>query len=164
MVDCPICRHPQRAAIDSTLTLGWSNWEIAAHYHVAPREVWAHHDHLERARETHQQVHRDLENGPMPSLLGIGSNKLFYLTRWDCFQALEFARQSGDSAAAQAARRQIQSLLTFAARADSLVDADAGIEEKFLQNPKWTEFKTRLLSALEPYPDAYRAVMESLDA
>ena len=162
MVDCLVCIHPQKAAIEGLLEAGLSSWEAAPFAGLMPRDLSEHDRHVERDRRRDQEleIQRD-ENTPFQ--LSVGTNKLFYTIRWDTHQALLHAQKSGDSRTAQACVRQLQSLIALAAKLDSQSNPEADAEEEFLQNPKWTDFKMRLLRSLEMYPEAYRAVLESLD-
>lgn len=162
MVDCLVCGHPQKAAIESLLESGLSNWEAAPLAGLMPRDLAEHHRHEERDlhRAQELEIQRD-QNAPVQ--LSVGSNKVFYMMRWDTYQGYQQAQKSGDARMSHACLRQMQSLISLAAKLDSQMTPEEDPEVEFLQNPKWTEFKMRLLRSLETYPEAYRAVLESLD-
>lgn len=162
MVDCLVCGHPQKAAIEGLLESGVPNWEAAPLAGLMPRDLAEHDRHVARDRRRAQELEIQRDQNA-PAQLSAGSNKLFHMIRSDTHQVFQQASKSGDARTAQACLRQLQSLLSLAAKLDSQVHPEADAEEEFLQNPKWTDFKMRLLRSLEMYPEAYRAVLESLD-
>ncbi|MCC6586468.1 MAG: hypothetical protein IT168_07095 [Bryobacterales bacterium] len=162
MVDCPVCRHPHKATIEGLLESGCSTWEAAPICELMPGELQRHLDHVERSRR--RAAEADVQFGADASAqLSLGSNRLFFTIRGHASHNLDQAKKSGDARTVQSSIRQLESLISLAAKLDTQVDAEADAEQQFLQNPKWTEFKMRLLRSLEMYPEAYRAVLESLD-
>ncbi len=89
---------------------------------------------------------------------------IFHSIRNTALAAAGSAAQRGDARSGSAAIQRAQALIAMAPALDRERAAKAEEPEAFTQHPVWLDLKGRILRTLEAYPDAYRALVEALDA
>ena len=135
-VQCMVCRHPEAGAIDEALRDGSTARAVAAEYALSYDAVTRHaRNHLSRRTAT---LNGHAGGDPLDELV----------------DALRTRALAGDPVVAREYRLALSAQQAAAHAAAPLVD--------FTTTPEWTGLRTRLLDALDPFPEARLAVVEAL--
>ena len=154
--ECTICKHPQRTEIDAALVNGDM-------YRGVSRRFDCSEDALRRHKAEHVPAHmaqahdaQDVANAD--SLL----DQVRDLQR-KALGILDKAENAGDLRAATSAIREARECIVLLAKLMGELDERAQVNILVL-SPEWLAIRSRLLTALEPFPDARLAVAEALYA
>ena len=151
---CTICTHESRPEIDRVLLDGEAYRSIAKRYGASPSAVLRHREHLPsqlvKAREAEEITQAD-------TLL----EQVRYLqTR--ALSILDRADDSGDLRTALGAIREARSNLELLAKLLGELQQEGTINVTV--TPEWLTLRATVIGALQPYPDAARAVSKALTA
>ncbi len=146
---CSVCARPDRGALDALLIEGRSARSVAVERGISE-------DALQRHAANHvptRRLHGAAVDRQPPALadLGVTPDPLDELV-----DALREQALAGNPAIVHQYR------LALAAQADARHAAPPARD--LASEPQWVALRTRLLVALEPYPDATRAVRAALGA
>jgi len=151
---CTICSHPDRKAIDAALVGREAYRHIAGRFGTSTGALQRHKsEHLPaslvRAREAEEVTQADNLLDQVRSLqkktLGI----------------LDRAEAAGDLRTALAGVREARGCLELLAKLSGELDERAQVN--ILVAPEWIALRGNILTALETYPEARRAVAEALN-
>ena len=151
---CTICSHPDRKAIDAGLVGREAYRHIAGRFGTSTGALQRHKsEHLPaslvRAREAEEVTQADNLLDQVRSLqkktLGI----------------LDRAEAAGDLRTALAGVREARGCLELLAKLSGELDERAQVN--ILVAPEWIALRGNILTALETYPEARRAVAEALN-
>jgi hypothetical protein len=153
-IPCTVCVHPGRAEIDSALVSGTSNRNVAERYGLKTTSVFRHRTShipkaLTEARDVERQVRAD-------DLL----QQLFDL-KAETLEILEQARSRDDHELALKAIARLEKQIELQARL--LGELRDGVTINLYQSAEWFAVVTKLLAALDPYPDVKLIVAEVLE-
>jgi hypothetical protein len=153
---CTVCVHPERGEIDAALIRGVSPYQLEATYSDLTRESIKRHKESDHIPSKLLKAHAVEEVTAADVLLeDIAS------IRSAAFRALDRAEEAGDMntllRAIREARENVRLLGELRGRLNS------GTTINIIQNPQWLELRAVIVGALEPHPDAKRAVVEALE-
>lgn len=153
---CTVCQHPERETIDAALVAGDSLRDVAGRYRISKSAVERHKaEHiparLAQAQDAQDAARADTLLAQVSELQG---KALGILTK---------AESAGDLRAATAAIREARECLALLAKLTGELDERAQVNI-LVASPEWVALRSRLLVALEPFPDARMAVAGALDA
>ncbi len=150
---CTICTHPERAKIESALVSGTPYRVIANQFGVGNNSVQRHADEHVKAEIAEHKEARD----EAQALDVVGQLRLINLhTR----SILNDARVSGNPELALKAIAQVQKHIELQAKL--LGDLDERPQINLALSLDWVAFRTLLLHALAPYPEAKEAAARAL--
>jgi hypothetical protein len=153
---CTVCTHSKRAEIDKALLSGDAFRNIAERFSVSLGALTRHKEaHLSQrmaevaARNAEADIRTAID--VVAQLKAINGASL---------SILEDARAAKDGTLALQAIDRIQKQIELQARLIDLIrDGDT---INVVISPQWMEIRTVILTALQPYPDADRAVANGL--
>jgi hypothetical protein len=151
---CTVCDHPARAEIDRASAGGTeSNRSVAARLGLTPAAVHRHArahvaTELRRARDAADVARAD---SLLDEVRGLQARTL---------RILASAEAAGDAATALRAVREARGGLELLAKL--LGELDEAPTVNVSVNAGWPALRTALLSALEPFPEARRAVVQAI--
>jgi hypothetical protein len=152
---CTICVHPEREAIDRALVEGVPNRRIASH-----------HDVTERAVRNHKATHlpTSLAKAQVAEEVAQADDLLDQLQDLQrrTLAILEAAEETREHRTALSAIREARSNLELLAKL--LGELDARPQVNVLISPEWLELRAVIVGALEPHPQALRAVVGALES
>ena len=150
---CTICTHEQRAEIDQALVAGEALRDIARRCRVSKDAISRHKTHL----PAHVAKAAKAQSVAQADSLLASVQRL----RERLESALEKAEAARDVAAlAREARETARLLLEVEGRLRQ--GAHVQVAVALVQSPEWAAVRTRTLRALEPFPEARRAVIAAL--
>ncbi len=151
---CSICAHPERGAIDAAL-LGGDTFRALARRFACSEDALRRHklEHipaaLAQAQDAQDAAHADTLLAQVRAL------------QRRALDILDKADGAGDLRAATSAIREARECLALLARLMGELDDRAQVNI-LVASPEWVSVRSRLLVALEPYPQARMAVCEAL--
>ena len=150
---CTVCKHKERAAIDTALLAGASFRDLAGQFRLSKTSLCRHKgEHLPRelskAHEAQQISSADDLLGQVQALHG------------KAMAILNTAEKSGDLRTALGAIREARGNLELLARL--LGELKEGPTVNILVSPAWISLRTVILAALEPYPEARLSLSQVL--
>jgi hypothetical protein len=152
---CTVCNHPDREEIDRALVAGEANTQLSSVFAVSEQALRRHKgSHLparlvmaEKAQEVAQAD--DL----LDQLKDLQTRTL---------AILEAAETTNQHRTALSAIREARSNLELLAKL--LGELDERPQVNLTLSAEWLEMRTAILVALEPHPEALRAVVGALEA
>jgi len=152
---CTICTHPDLEAINRALVEGTPNRRIASQHDVTERAVRNHKanhlpETLAKAQEAEEVAQADDLLGQVQDLQA------------RTLAILEAAEGSREHRTALAAIREARSNLELLAKL--LGELDERPQVNLLISPEWLELRAVIITALEPHPQALRAVVGALES
>ena len=150
---CSVCRHPQRPAIDRALVAGTSIRDIAGQFSLSRSAV-------ERHRAEHvplRLVKREEERQTLDADELLAQAKGLYSK---AVGLLRQAESAGDVRAALVGVRTALAVLELLLEVEGRLHRAPQINLTI--SAEWVELRGAIVSALAPYPDAKRAVVEVL--
>ena len=152
---CSVCVHDQRAAIDQALVNGTAFPALAALYRVSEDALGRHKANhlpatLARAQDAAEVAHADDLLGQVRDLQ---AKALGILTK---------AENSGQLMVALAAIRETRGCLELLGKLMGEIDDRPQVN--VLVMPEWLALRSRIVTALVPYPEARAALAEVLSA
>jgi hypothetical protein len=153
---CTVCTHPDRAEIDEALVAGVSSAEIAGRYRtVGERAIRRHRtNHLP---ETLAKAHEAEEVAQADSLLEQVRD-----LQERALDILDQAEEAGELRTALGAIREARGNLELLAKL--LGELSEQPQVNVLVSPEWLELRAVIVGALEPHPEALRAVVGALES
>jgi hypothetical protein len=153
--NCTVCTHPDKAEIDEALVAGVSSADIAGRYrtigeralrrhkanHLPAKLVMAHAAEEVAQADTLLDQVRDLQSRTLA--------------------ILEAAEETKQHRTALGAIREARSNLELLAKL--LGKLDERPQVNVLVSPEWLELRAVIVTALEPHPEALRAVVGALE-
>lgn len=150
---CTICTHAERADIDQALIAGEAFRDIARRCRVSKDAIARHKAHL----PAHVAKAAEAQTVAQADDLLASVQRL----RERLETALTKAEAARDVAAlAREARETARLLLEVEGRLRQ--GAHVQVAVALVQSPEWVSLRSRMLRALEPFPDARQAVIASL--
>jgi len=151
---CTICIHPEREAINAELIARMPYRSVAQHFVASPDAVFRHRaDHLPvgllKAQAAAEVTQAD---NLLDQVRLLQSKALALLVR---------AEQVGDLRAALLGIREARSCLELLARLQGELDEHSVINVNMAA--EWPQLRSRIVLALEPFPEARSAVLVSLN-
>jgi len=152
---CTVCTHPDLEAINRALVEGTPNRRIASQHDVTERAVRNHKanhlpETLAKAQEAEEVAQADDLLGQVQDLQA------------RTLAILEAAEGSREHRTALAAIREARSNLELLAKL--LGELDERPQVNLLISPEWLELRAVIITALEPHPQALRAVVGALES
>ncbi len=151
---CKVCGHKKRAEIDEAIIRGESIRGIAKRYGFSPASMQRHKEHippvLAKAHEAQEVVRAD-------DLLG----KLAGLEE-DARRIGQKAENKKDLRTALSAVRELSRIIELLARLRGEIQENQVTVNVLAGNPEWLMIRGRIMEALEPFPEARRAVVDAL--
>ena len=152
-LNCSVCIHDERAAIDAALIMSRSLRDVAGQFGLSKSAVARHKEHLPadlvQARQAEEIAHAD-------NLLD-QVNRIHGAT----LAILEQAERTGNLRIALTAVREARGNLELLAKLLGELNTQPTVNV-LVTSPEWARTRGRLLAALAPYPEAQTAVMEAL--
>lgn len=152
---CCICAHAKRDEINEGLVEGVSLSNLSAVYKVTEDALARHRDkHLPAALVKAQEA-REIARGDvlLSEVKGLHSTTM---------RILAHAEEAGDLKTVLSAVREARSNLLLLARMADQIEGAKQASDSSDSSPEWIRMRTRILEALEPYPEAQLAVTEAL--
>ena len=151
---CTICTHPDREAIDEALVQGTPNRRIASHRDVSERAVRNHKanhlpETLVKANDAEEVAQAD---DLLAQVRDLQAKALGILNK---------AEEAGELRTALGAIREARGNLELLAKL--LGELDERPQVNVLISPEWLELRAVIVTALEPHPQALRAVVGALE-
>lgn len=151
---CTICTHPERPEIDRALLDGEAYRTIAKRYGAGPSAVLRHREHLPnqlvKASEAQEVAHADTLLEQVRTLQG------------RALSILDRADEAGDLRTALSAIREARGNLELLAKLLGELQQEGTVNVTV--SPEWLTLRAVVIQALQPYPDAARAVSKALTA
>jgi hypothetical protein len=167
---CSVCRHKERRTIDLGLARGVSVSALAQHYGLSTDALYRHVN----ANHTPARDKAALIAGPDMQGLSVeqlrereGQSLLAHLIalRNRLFSALDLGERFGDVNMVTRASAQLHENLALTGRlVGQLATGNTTNITNVLVDPSYIGFRSRLLKALTPFPEARLAVAEVLNA
>jgi len=151
---CTVCDHPKKHSIDEALVSGAPYRSVAKRFGLSESAVYRHKTehlpaHLLKAREVEEVAQAD---DLLEQVRSLQAHALDILGR---------AEKTGDLrtalAAISQARGNIELLGKLAGELDERPVMNLNI------SPEWLEVRALIVGALEPHPEAHRAVLSALE-
>jgi len=152
---CQVCVHPEVKAIDEAIVNGVRMRELVEQYGLSRGSLYRHKNkHLPKAIVKAQEVK---EVAVADSLLGqvkdLQAKTLGILSR----------HEGKNDRIALSAIREARSNLDLLGRILGEID-DSPKVAVLVANPEWVHLRTLIIEALEPYPEAKRAVVYAIQS
>jgi hypothetical protein len=152
---CTVCTHPDRAKIDEALVGGVAFPALVAEYRVSKDSLSRHKANHLPAKLVMAQAAEEVAQAD--DLLG-QMRDLHTRT----LAVLEAAESTNQHRTALSAIREARSNLELLAKL--LGELDERPQVNVLISPEWLELRAVIVGALEPHPEALRAVVGALEA
>lgn len=150
---CTICNHPQRDAIDLALLAGEAYRHIASRFDTSTASLQRHKDHLPgqlaKAHEAAEVVKADTLLDRLKEL------------NTETRQILRETRESGNHDLALKAIARVEKQLELEGKLLGELQPE-GTTINVYSTPEWLSLRAVVIGALQPYPDAARAVSRAL--
>jgi hypothetical protein len=152
---CTICTHEQRGEMEAALLTDEPLRDIARRYATSKDALARHRDghisrHLAKAHEAHEVAQAD---NLLEQVRTLQSKALSILDRADA---------AGDLRTALSAIREARGNLELLAKLLGELQQEGTINVSV--SPEWLTLRAVLIQALQPYPEAARAVSKALTA
>jgi hypothetical protein len=152
---CTVCEHPEKDAIDRTLVGGASNRSVASLYDVSEAAVRRHKaNHLPAKLIMAEKAAEVVE-----------ADNLLDQVKWlqsRAYGILDRAEEAGELRTALSAIREARGNLELLAKLLGELDERPIVNLNI--SPEWLELRAVIVGALEPHPEALRAVVGALEA
>jgi hypothetical protein len=154
---CTICNHEDREEIDRRLVNGESYTKIAKEFSVSYPALYRHNDiHIPEALAKAGDA-KDIVNGDnlLESIKSLAERARAILDK---------AEQSGDMKTALGGIREARGCIELLAKIEGQINdrPQVNVQLNILQSPEWVELRSRIISSLESYPEAKKALISSL--
>jgi hypothetical protein len=150
---CTVCTHPEGFAINEAVIVeGKSNRAIASQYGVGRDSIQRHKAHIP---ELLLKAQENKEAYDAASILA----KIRSLEE-ETLEQLQGAKGENDRKHVLAAIREQRANLELVSRISKLISDATTVN--IVQDPTFVQFNTLVVDALEPYPEARRAVLGAL--
>jgi hypothetical protein len=154
---CTICNHEDREEIDRRLVNGESYTKIAKEFSVSYPALYRHNDvHIPEALVKAEDA-KAIANGDnlLDSIKSLAERATVILDR---------AEQSGDMKTALGGIREARGCIELLAKIEGQINnrPQVNVQLNLLQSPEWIELRGQILRAIEPYPEAKKALISSL--
>jgi hypothetical protein len=151
---CTVCDHPERHGIDEALVTGTPYRSVAKRFNLSESSVYRHKTehllaHLLKAREVEEVARADDLLEQVRRLQG------------RALDILERAEKAGDLRTALAAISQARGNLELLGKLAGELDERPVVNLNV--SPEWLELRAIIVGALEPHPEAHRAVLRALE-
>ena len=151
---CTVCEHPEKDAIDQALVGSASNRSVASIYDVSEAAVRRHKaNHLPAKLVMAEKAAEVVEADNLLQQVGDLQRRALAI--------LDKAEETGELRTALSAIREARGNLELLAK------LLGELEERPVVNlnisPEWLELRTVIVGALEPHPEALRAVVGALE-
>ena len=154
---CSVCAHPDVADIDRALVAGESYREISKRFEPVSLSAVQRHrvDHLSPAlRALSVVAEQEAGQSLLEQLSGLNGRVL---------KILDDADATGKPNVALAAVREVRALIQLSARLTGELDErPQTLVVNLASTSEWTEARTAIVRALQPFPEARNAVMRAL--
>ncbi len=152
---CTICEHPDRETIDEALVGGASNRSVASLYDVSEAAVRRHKANHLPAKLVMAQAAEEVAQADtlLDQIQDLQSRTL---------AILEAAESTNQHRTALSAIREARSNLELLAKL--LGELDERPVVNLSVSPEWLELRAVIVGALEPHPQALRAVVGALES
>lgn len=154
--ECPICRHIERSRIDNAIAEGRPDSYLASHFAADADSVQWHKENC---------LGLDDQNSAGNGRLGSEELRASHQNQLQEMRAaaLKIADQAGaDSKQWRTALTAINSASRLVLQEARLAERKRAPRQRLVESPEWQRLKSRILKALEPHPEARRALMEEL--
>jgi hypothetical protein len=152
---CNVCTHPEKETIDEALVGGTALSELAAIYRVSDDSLGRHKANHLPAKLVMAQAAEEVAQAD--TLLEQVRN----LQR-RALEILDKAEDAGELRTALGAIREARGNLELLAK--FLGELDERPQVNVLVSPEWLELRAVIVAALEPHPEALRAVVGALES
>jgi hypothetical protein len=151
---CTVCEHPERAAIDEALVGGASNRSVASLYDVSEAAVRRHKGNHLPAKLIMAQAAEEVAQADdlLSQVQDLQGRALAILDK---------AETAGDLRTALGAIREARGNLELLAKLLGELDERPVVNLNI--SPEWLELRAVIVGALEPHPEALRAVVGALE-
>ena len=151
---CTVCEHPEKDAIDQALVGSASNRSVASIYDVSEAAVRRHKaNHLPAKLVMAEQAAEVVEADSLLRQVGDLQRRALAI--------LDKAEEAGELRAALSAIREARGNLELLAKLLGELDERPVLNLNI--SPEWLELRTVIVGALEPHPEALRAVVGALE-
>jgi hypothetical protein len=153
---CTVCEHPDREAIDEALVAGESSAVIAGRYRtIGERAIRRHRtNHLpEKLAKAHEAEEVARADSLLEQVRDLQERAL---------DILDQAEEAGELRTALGAIREARGNLELLAKL--LGELSDQPQVNVLVSPEWLELRAVIVTALEPHPQALRAVVGALES
>jgi hypothetical protein len=166
---CAACAHKERRAIDLGLARGVSVTALSRHYKLTTDCLYRH----QRLNHTPVAERAALVAGPDMQGLSVeqlrereGMSLLAHLValRNRLFSALDLGERYSDAALVAKVSSQLHENLALTGRLVGQLATGSTTINNFLIQPEYVDFRTKLLKALAPFPEARVAVAAVLNS
>lgn len=152
---CQVCEHPQRKAIDKAIVEGVRMREITERFEVSRGSLYRHKNkhlpqRLAKAQEAKEIAKAD---NLLEHVKDLQAKTLGILNR----------HEGKDDRIALSAIREARSNLDLLGRLLGELDNSPKVAV-LINNPEWVNLRAAIIDALEPYPDAKRAVVDAIQS
>jgi hypothetical protein len=150
---CTVCDHPERHGIDETLVTGAPYRSVAKRFELSESAVYRHKTehmpaHLLKAREVEEVARAD---DLLEQVRNLQTHALDILNR---------AEKAGDLRTALAAISQARGNLELLGKLAGELQQEGTVNLHL--SPEYLEVRTAILVAVEPYPEAARAISRAM--
>ena len=151
---CTICSHDQRHPINVALVQREPYRHIASHYGVSTAALQRHsREHIPKLLlEAHETVLRDDADNLAGELVRV---------KEDVHRLKEKAEEEGDLRTALLGCDKALKALELQAKVEQLIQTAPQVN--ILMTPEWVSLRTRLIYALDAYPEARGSVLRALE-
>jgi len=151
---CSVCEHAEKDTIDRALVGGASNRSVASLYDVSEAAVRGHKaNHLPAKLVMAEQAAEVVEANNLLDQVGDLQRRALAI--------LEKAEEAGELRTALSAIREARGNLELLAKLLGKLDERPVLNLNI--SPEWLELRTVIVGALEPHPEALRAVVGALE-
>lgn len=154
---CTVCTHPERGLVERDITAGMPNTQVASKHGLSKDAVRRHRDrHLSAAlrgvmsKRDDQAGARALDR--LEDLYGKAEG------------ILEAATAEGKASMSLQAIKELRGIVELLARLTGELDERPTVQVLNVStSPEWVEVRSRLLTALRPFPEAATAAALALE-
>jgi hypothetical protein len=151
---CTVCEHPKRETIDRKLVGGASNRSVASIYGVSEAAVRRHKaNHLPAKLVMAEQAAEVVEANNLLHQVGDLQRRALAI--------LDKAEEAGGLRTALSAIKEAMGNLELLAKLLGELDERPVVNLNI--SPEWLELRAVIVGALEPHPEALRAVVGALE-
>lgn len=150
---CSVCKRKDVEKINHDLFSGqYTQIQVAEKYKITPSTICRHKAH------TRTQLIQAGEATPRDQMSAI--QRVNELDK-EADRILKNARKKGDNTTALRALKEMRELISLAARLNGELNQNV-IHNHLHISPEWAVLRGVILKALEPYPDARKALLTAL--
>jgi hypothetical protein len=148
---CTVCTHRERATIDTDLVGGQPDKRVAAVYGIGAASVRRHRlNHIPKFLVKAQETREVSRAGDLLAQIEAIQAKTLRI--------LLDADRAGDKRTALYAIKEARNNLELMAKLAG--ELRTGTTVNILVMPEWIDLRTQILNAVDPYPEAKRAIAE----